>query len=191
MAFPGHVGLPVLARIPPPPDLVALPVAAEDQVRISVAVDVADRSAGFDRQEVLLDHVAVPSASWSGGTTPGPAPSRGRRARSRSVRPCRDPPPPRPSAAGRWWARANRRGGCSGAANAGRTPRPCRTGPHCHLARRHTDADRSRLRQLPRERGASIGSRPWQPRIASRGGIGLWCLQMMFASSSVLPNHSS
>ena len=59
--LPGHVGLPVLARIPPPPDLVALPVAAEDQVRISVAVDVADGAARFNGKEVFLDHVTVPS----------------------------------------------------------------------------------------------------------------------------------
>ncbi len=61
VALPGHVGLPILPRIPPPPDLVALPVAAEDEVRISVAVDVVDRSARLNRKVVLLDHVTIPA----------------------------------------------------------------------------------------------------------------------------------
>lgn len=76
-----------------------------------------------------------PTRFWFGDTTPGPAPSRGRRGRSRSGHPCRGPRPARPSADGRWWARANRHGGCSGAASADPKPRPGRSVRLCWLVR--------------------------------------------------------
>src|SRR5262249_36899554 len=45
----------------PPPNLVALPIATENDVQIAVAVDVADGAARFDRQVILLDHVLIPA----------------------------------------------------------------------------------------------------------------------------------
>ena len=73
MPFPhliGRIGRPGIA---PPPDFAALPVGAEDDVGISVAVDVGDRAAGFNREKLLLDHITIPAVLFI-----GPIPDQGR-----------------------------------------------------------------------------------------------------------------
>src|SRR5262245_31776277 len=50
-----------MAGVLPPPDLAALPVTAEDQVEIAVAIDVVRRAAGFDRQKIRFEDVPRPS----------------------------------------------------------------------------------------------------------------------------------
>src|SRR6266849_10595414 len=48
-------------RIFPPPNLVALVIAAEDEVQIAIAVDVENRAARFDGEKIFFDDVAVPT----------------------------------------------------------------------------------------------------------------------------------
>src|SRR5207248_9721235 len=61
MPRPGPVRVEIRIGILPPPDLVALPVAAEDDVEVAIAVDVLRRAAGLDREELRLDHATVPA----------------------------------------------------------------------------------------------------------------------------------
>src|SRR5207245_9704827 len=60
--FPGDVRIVVPARIAPPPDLIALVVCPKDDVGVAVAVDVVNRSAGFDGEKFFLNDVAAPTA---------------------------------------------------------------------------------------------------------------------------------
>src|SRR6266446_314311 len=48
-------------RIFPPPNFVALVIAAEDKVQIAIAVDVEDRAPRFDSKKIFFDDVAVPT----------------------------------------------------------------------------------------------------------------------------------
>jgi hypothetical protein len=57
---PGRAGVEPRRRVLPPPEGVALPVGAEDQVEVAVAINVVRGPAGLDRQEGRLDHDAVP-----------------------------------------------------------------------------------------------------------------------------------
>ena len=61
--FPGNVGIIVRIRIFPPPDFIALPIAAENNVRMAVPIDIANDAAGFDGQEIGFDDVAVPAVA--------------------------------------------------------------------------------------------------------------------------------
>jgi len=63
VTFPGNFGIEIREGIFPPPDFVALPIAAEDDIRIAVAIDIANDAAGFDGEEVGFDDVTVPAFS--------------------------------------------------------------------------------------------------------------------------------
>ncbi len=64
--LPPRTRLPVRAGIAPPPDAIALPVAAEDQVGPAVAVDVVHGPSSFNGQEVRLDDQPVPALAPEG-----------------------------------------------------------------------------------------------------------------------------
>jgi hypothetical protein len=55
VALPRNARVKVRARVLPPPDVSALPVAAENNIQVAVTVDVPHRAPGFDRQEFRLD----------------------------------------------------------------------------------------------------------------------------------------
>ena len=61
VAFPGCFRIEFRIRVFPPPDFLALPVPAENKVRVAVAVDVVNRAAGFDRQKIFFDHITLPT----------------------------------------------------------------------------------------------------------------------------------
>ena len=61
VTLPGNFGVEIRVRILPPPQFVPLPVIAEDDVEIAVAVYVINGAAGLERQELVLDHVPVPA----------------------------------------------------------------------------------------------------------------------------------
>ena len=71
--FPGDVRIEARIRIFPPPNLGALPVAAENDVEVAIAIDVIGRAARFDSEQLRLDHVALPACR----TTPVPNQRRG------------------------------------------------------------------------------------------------------------------
>ena len=60
MPLPGQFRVEIRIRILPPPDLVALVVATENDVGVAIPIDVAGRTAGLDGEELRLDHVTVP-----------------------------------------------------------------------------------------------------------------------------------
>lgn len=49
------------AGIAPPPNVSPLPIGAEDQIGMPVAVDIGDRPARLDREIILVDHIAIPT----------------------------------------------------------------------------------------------------------------------------------
>src|SRR5207248_9090327 len=61
VALPGNGRLEIRVRVFPPPDLFALPIAAEDQVGIAIAIDVIKCAAGFDGEKIFFNDVAVPA----------------------------------------------------------------------------------------------------------------------------------
>src|SRR5579859_2830429 len=61
VAFPGNIRIKMGVGIFPPPDFVALPIATEYNVRVTVAIDVIDRAAGFDGEEARVQHVTIPA----------------------------------------------------------------------------------------------------------------------------------
>ena len=60
--FPRDVGIEIRKWIFPPPDLAALPIAAEDDIQVAVAIDVVNRAAGFDCKEVFVKDEARPTS---------------------------------------------------------------------------------------------------------------------------------
>src|SRR5207342_1300655 len=60
MTAPWDRGIKVRRRIFPPPDLTALPIAAEHEIEIPIPVDVEGGAAGFDRQKRRLDDDPCP-----------------------------------------------------------------------------------------------------------------------------------
>ncbi|MGC9999373.1 MAG: hypothetical protein ABSE21_04690 [Bryobacteraceae bacterium] len=59
--LPGDVRIEVWVRILPPPHLVVLGIASENEVQVAVAIDVKCRTASFDGKKILLDDVPVPA----------------------------------------------------------------------------------------------------------------------------------
>src|SRR6266436_1371252 len=60
VTFPGHFWVELWIRILPPPNLIALPVATEDDVEVAIAVDIVHRAPGLNSQELRLDDVTIP-----------------------------------------------------------------------------------------------------------------------------------
>src|SRR5271168_1752786 len=63
MALPRNMRIEFRIGIFPPPDFVTLPVPAEDDVGMAVAVHVADNASGLDGKEIGLDNEALPSVA--------------------------------------------------------------------------------------------------------------------------------
>src|SRR6266404_3586930 len=65
MAFPGNGRIKLWERIFPPPNFIALPIAAENDVLVSIAIDVVHGPAGLDGEKVCFDNVTVPTHGFS------------------------------------------------------------------------------------------------------------------------------
>src|SRR5260370_14775680 len=61
VAFPGNARLKLREGILPPPDFITLPIAAENEVEISISIDIVNGAAGFNCQKVCLDNVTIPT----------------------------------------------------------------------------------------------------------------------------------
>src|SRR5207249_423318 len=59
--FPGYFRIKTRIRILPPPDLVALPITPENNVEVTVTVDVASSPAGFNCEKLRLDDITGPA----------------------------------------------------------------------------------------------------------------------------------
>src|SRR5689334_2549186 len=61
MPLPRDVRIEIRIRIFPPPKLVTLPVAAENDVEIAIPVNVIGRAPGFNGEKLLFQNVTVPA----------------------------------------------------------------------------------------------------------------------------------
>ena len=61
VSFPGNFGIEVREWIFPPPDFVALPIAAENDVGMAVAIDIANDAAGLDGEVVGFYDITIPA----------------------------------------------------------------------------------------------------------------------------------
>src|SRR5579871_3070213 len=61
IALPGDVRLPARPRVAPPPDLVALIVAAEDDIGPAIAVHIIYGPARFHGEILVFDDIAIPA----------------------------------------------------------------------------------------------------------------------------------
>src|SRR5262249_53447448 len=60
VTLPADVWIIVASRIAPPPELSTLVVGAENNIGVTIAIDVMDCSASFHGQKLFLDHVSAP-----------------------------------------------------------------------------------------------------------------------------------
>ena len=63
--FPGHRRVKVRIGISPPPYLSALPVPSEHDIRVAIPINIIDRPACLDGQEIGFDHISGPAARVS------------------------------------------------------------------------------------------------------------------------------
>src|ERR1035438_1275780 len=61
MPLPRNMGIKVRIWIFPPPHFIALPISAEDDIGMTVAIHIADHAAGFQSKESGFDDVTVPT----------------------------------------------------------------------------------------------------------------------------------